>query len=215
MVRRGPDGKFRSGGGGEGRDNCKVVTGSLTNTVPAADLSGGTISVQVDGEESEVFDFTQVLDSNEVFEAQVVEVTAGLHMPTTATAEGSAQLEWTARTGYGVDRAVKSAFYGNPAQVEDGVADINTLTTDADDVLTSGRLSASAGFGDSVNGLGAGAEHGFDYRRMPFVNEFGGGVHFDSDDELTIPHTVEIDNVSDHAVEAFFEIVMTGPVHGD
>lgn len=212
MPRRDPKtGKFVSGSGGEyPRDR---IFGSIASTVPAADLAGGTTDANVFGEDSEVIDFSEYLDSDEVFEIAAVTVTATLAMPTTATAEGAAQLNWSVASDLGKGRVIAPTHYGGNTMRESETADIRQAQWDDDTVITQGTMTATAGFGDSVNGLGAGSFDGYERERIAFWDEYGSGPIYDADDELSVPHTMYIDNVSDHAVVAEIVVFLEGEVH--
>lgn len=210
MVRRDPQtGQFVSGGEDAADDR---LTGSISSTVPAADLSGGTASQAVDGETAEVIDFTQVLDSDEVFEVAALTVEASLSLPTTATAESAAQLNWTVSNDLGASQVINPVHYGNSAMEEQGIADVRAEQWDDDGTLATGHLVAESSVGDSTNGLGAGAENDRERIRIPFWGDYGSGPVFDQNDELTAPHQFYIDNVDDHAVLATIVCHLEGNV---
>lgn len=210
MPRRDPrTGKFVSGGDSAADDR---ITGSISTTVPAADLAGGIEEIGVDGERAEVIDFTSILDSDEIFEVAAMTTTVALSGPTTATAEGSLQLNWTVATDLSESRVINPVFFGKSVHRTQGVADIRQAQWDDDSVLTNGLLTATPSMRDTATGTAGGSHEGFDRERIGFWDEFGSGPVFDQDDELTAPHKLYCDGVDDHAIVATILVSLEGNV---
>lgn len=212
MPRRDPQtGKFLSGGVDSWAD-IRTVSGAMNSTIPAADLAGGTGNAVVNGENSEIVDFSNLLDNDEIFEVLAGQFVATLSMPTTATAESAARLNWVLRGDLGEGAGEHPGHYGFGAEREDGIVDIRSQQYWDADRLAVGHLTATNSVVDTVNALGAGGDDGFDRVDLEF-GHLGAGPQFDSDDEVGVPHTVYFDNISDHAVEAGFDVHLVGTVH--
>lgn len=210
--RRDPStGKFVSGSG-ERWDELEVLYGGIAATIPAADLSGGLHHEWVAGSETEVIDFTAELDREEVFETRVIDVTVTLSMPTTATAEGAAEMEWALSSNFDNEPSPTPTFYGGDLGEESGTADINaSQMDDAGSLLTVGRLTATPSIADTVNALAAGGD---DDRRQKTLT-YGRGPRFDDNDQIAAPFSFHIDNVSDHAVVGTVDVMIAGIVDED
>lgn len=217
MVYRGPDGKFRSDDDRQGRcDRHTAFTGYLSSTIPAADLSGGENVDLVDGEESVIIDFGDELDNDEVFVPELLYITAGLHGPTTASAESSLSLGYMLSTDLQNVRpanAWRGTFYGAGETTSQGIVDVAQNDSSDDSVLFAGGMFGSPSHSDSTNGLAAGNDAGHETTRLPLATETGHSVSLDADDELSVPHQIASDNVSDHAVQASFAVHVFGAVY--
>lgn len=211
MVRRDPEtGKFVSSGSAIDWHRTTRLMGVLHSTIPAADLSGATNEHEVLGDGTEIVDFGTVLGHDEVFRIRSMRVNATLGLPTTSTAESSAELSYTigADAGGGIVQ-LDSSFYAGKVHREEGLADIAQTDAEVPDIIAAGELHATADFGDSVNGLGAGADYDRDRYWVHFGDE---GPVYDADDELYAEHEFGIDNVSDHAVNGSFMVLIHGVV---
>lgn len=198
-------GKFRSGDRPDNFDH-ESIAASITVTLPAADLGGGTLTEEVDGEQGELIDFTEPLNRDEIFELHSLQVSTTLSMPTTATAEGSAELAYQVVTDFaGPGPAGRPSFYGGPVEQEDGIADVNTFQDHEDDYLARGRLVASPSHSDTVNALAGGADNANENYIVPVHD-----LRLDENDELTVPMALAVNNVSDHAVVATVDVVAHG-----
>lgn len=211
--RRDPStGKFVSGSGVDAWHDVESISGALRSNLPAADLAGGTGNTVVNYRESEIVDFTNILDNDEIFEVLGGHLVATLAMPTTATAEGSAQLNWVLRGDPEEGAGEHPPFYGFGPELSDGIADIRQQQYDDNDRLAVGHLTATPSFLDTVNALGGGGDDGFDRAELDF-SDVGTGPQYDADDEIGIPHTFYYDGVSDHAISAGFDLHLFGRVH--
>lgn len=210
-MRRDPEtGQFVSSGGGTDWTDTTRVVGTLHSSIPAADLAGGTNEYEAIGDEVEVIDFGSTLDNDEVFRVLATRTTAVLAMPTTATAESSAQMSY----GVSMDAAapvlqVDDPFYTGKVHKETGIIDTTNSSDEANELLTVGELAADASAADTTNGLGVGADIDRDRQQTAYG---GAGPVFDKDDELYIPHEFGVDNISDHAVNASFSVFLHGVV---
>lgn len=216
MPRRDPStGKFVSGGDLDWSDTT-VVTGSLASTIPAADLAGGQTQAEVMGENSQIVNLNNELDHDETFEVVWAYLSISLALPTTATAESYAALEWTLRTDLGRNFIAGNPGWGGSATKTAGIVDIEVHEgeryNDAS-IVAGGRLRAENSHSDSVNGLAAGADSDREDVKLPFFTEMGGGPSLDQDDEMSVPHQFTVDNASDHSVQASFDLAMRGIVH--
>lgn len=194
------------------------TTAILTTTgtqIPAADLTGGNTDHDPlqDADVTQVLDFSGHLDSDEVFELIALDYHINLALPATASAESSALAAY-------VYSRVPDVFAPNPSfwatgQRESGVYDVNGATGGDEDasVLHQGELAATADFGDSTNGLGAGAFIGYDSNLVPFRALYGVGPMFDMDDEIYFPVVFYSDNISDHAIHLTQRAEWRGIVH--
>lgn len=213
-MRRDPQtGKFVSSGGGGSSvpwSKQKRLAGSIHITIPAADLAGGTEEVDTIGDATEIIDFTDQLENDEIYRLHSMDVTSVLALPTSATAEGNAW--WNFVVGPESDTPVMQSspsFYIGSPVVEDGIADITGVTREAGGVMYNGMLYAEAGLLDTVNGAGAGAAPA----NMEETVHFGpDGPVFDRDDELYAPSEINVDDVSDHAVVASVGVLLHGHV---
>lgn len=214
MPRRDPKtGKFVSGSSLSSWHDVDAVSAGLTTTVPAADLAGGTSSANVTGETAELIDFGDPLRDDEIFECHVMHLTATLSMPTTATAESAVMMDFNVMTDLGgAGPGIKAVHYGAGTQRTQGIADVNADQLDDDSILYNGRMTATNSLADSVNGLAAGGDDDRLRETVRFVPDLGVGPRFDEDDELAVPHNIDIDNVSNHAVVATFDVHLVGSV---
>lgn len=214
MVRRDPDsGKFVSGSGGVDWSETTAVEASYTSLIPAADLSGGTGQHNVDGEEAEIIDFSEVMANDEVFEVLGIQMSANLGLPTTATAEGSA----TFRFGLGSssDRSVhgnSGPFYAGGFDVEQDSVDVQKSQNVDPGILLNGNLYAEPSHSDTTNGLAAGAAPANEQWVVSPEEALGASPVYDRDDELYLVHEIDVDNISDHAVRAAVLLTVHGRV---
>lgn len=215
MPRRDPNtGKFVSGSRPD-FDRFTSVRATLDATIPAADLAGGTGTNKVEGEESQLIDFNNELDADELFIPWQFHFVVSHQLPTTATAESSSQLDWVFMTDLDDLRPnAGSVFYGAGPIVEDGISDIRAAESFDASILWGGKMGAEAGHSDTVNGLAGGANHGYDSMTLDAL-AMGSPWSFDEDDELAVPHDVQFDNISDHAVQTAFTVVAHGGIVED
>lgn len=206
MPRRDSDGQFVSS---PDYNEMTGITASISMTIPAADLAGGTQAEGVWGDETEIVDFTPILDNDEVYELHHMEGTALCAMPTTATAEGDALIEYAYTRDFDIPSGVMSGtstFFGASA-VEEGIVDINASGADDEqEVLHGSHLWSTPSAIDSVNGTGAGSDLDRERFEKDFVDRYGSGPAFDADDEIAVPTWFHLSGISDHAV-AFQTVV--------
>lgn len=213
MPRRDPKtGKYVSGSDVDDWSDVRAISGTLSSTIPAADLAGGTGNSVVGGEESEVIDFSNVLANDEVLEVMQLQMVTSLSAPTTATAESAVFLNYVLRGDLGEGAGQHPVHYGFGTHVEENAVDIRQSQYDDNDRLVTGHMPAENSHSDSATGLAAGADAGFDRVDLDF-GSLGAGPNFDADDEIGIPHSIYYDNVSDHAVLAHFDVHLFGQVH--
>lgn len=212
MPRRNPDGTFAAS---PGSADLHTFVGRMVSSIAAADLGGGTVFEEVIGSDPTILDFTQHLDSGEIFEAWSVQGRAVLALPTTATAESSAYVQY-AISGGTEDRvapASPTVLTGQEDVSNGSKVSISRDWEENDSVVYVGDMAAEASLADTTNGLAGGADHDADEIDAEFADTFDGiGPQFDSDDELTVPHTFDIRNVSDHDVIFGVALRVTGPV---
>lgn len=216
MPARDPEtGKFVSGSKQVHRDDGDTLLADLVAVIPAADLSGGTVRPKMEGEAAELVDFGNVLDSDEVFEVYRLSLMVTLSMPTTATAEGSAQADYTLTDDLTDFVGTTGTFYGSTPQRETDIIDIRVNQHDQDDWLVNGRLVAAPSVADSAAGLAAGSDNGIQLHNVPYLAYFGSGPRFDEDDEIGVPTQIAVDNVSDHAVQFTADLLIEGEIFED
>lgn len=196
----------------------EAIHGRLTATVEAADLSGGTPTGTLDGANSQAIDLDDFLDSHEQFVVNAVEFAGHLHMPTTATAEGSAVVH--CRVGEQEDiSSFGSTFYsGNTDATETGSQLTWKIRRGAQEETGFWRayyFTAGSSVADSTNGLGAGAMDSYVYDLTTFDDLGIEKPVLDDDDEIHIPSVWGIDNVSDHAVNWEAEVGLYGGLRHD
>lgn len=205
MPQRDPQtGKFVSGGSGK----VRRVQGRLQSVIPAADLAGGSTTAKVTGEEAEIVDFSTVLESDEMFHLDALTFAATLAMPTTATAESSGRLAYSVdRDSAGGLEFLDDPFYNGQVHSQEGIVDLTSSSGESTETIHVGELRVEASIADTVNALAAGAD--IDRERQVLYPQ---AQAFDRDDELYIPHDINVDNVSDHAVAASWILLLEGRV---
>lgn len=215
MVRRDPQtGKFVSGGGDHSWAETNQITGAISYTIPAADLSGGTGTTGSTEHHSELVDFTHILDNDEVFLLDAMMVVASFYLPTTATAEGSGAFSYAIGPESGAVGSVlhTSPFYLGSADKSDGIVDINQEMKEGENVLHVGQLHGEASLADTTNSLAGGAEYENEREFISFRKDIGAQPAFDADDELYCPMEFSYDNISDHAIGATVKVLLNGRV---
>lgn len=219
MPRRDPQtGKFVSGGGGFGGsvDRMTTISGGLSGLIPAADLAGGVTEVTVDGEDAEIVNLSKFLDSDETFEVAWAALDAYLGLPTTATAESSANLTYELRTDLEnmgkAGHAARSSHYGGSVTHESGIADMRKDEGEDSSLLYVGSAYAEPSHSDTTNGLAAGSDSYSDSVLLPIKAEMLRTVRLDEDDEVMVASRIGVDNISDHAVVWGFGLTMHGAV---
>lgn len=216
MPRRDPKtGKFVSSDGCVTRNDADTVMADFVSVIPAADLSGGTTTPsdgRVEGEDAEIVNFSNLLDSDEVFEIYRLTLMTSLSLPTTASAEGSAQADYTLTDDLTDFVGTTGSFYGAGPEIQTGIVDIRANQFDDDDWLVNGRLWASPSHSDSAAGLAAGSDAMSQLHEVGYLSEYGGGPRFDEDDEIAITHEITVDNVSDHAVQFTADLLLVGEI---
>lgn len=208
--RRDPQtGKFvAGGGGGPGWDDTKVLTATIHTEIPAADLSGGTDTVRVDGTEARLINLDDLLDHDEQYQVHAMAWEALLALPTTATAESYARLAYAVGKDSEdfLPQTMTPVFWGGAPDEEVGTVDISQDHADRK-VWYHGELEATNSVVDSTNTLGAGGDHD----RFRTMFGFGpDGPKMDDTDELYVPHEWHVDNISDHAVIGTFRATLYG-----
>lgn len=207
MVRRDPQtGQFVSEGPGSGFDRWANYQGTIAVNVPAADLSGGQESLQFDTADAQLFDFTDVLDNDEVFVLQVLHMTADLRMGTTATAEAATHVGYIITEDHqdASPLTTRTTHIAGPLPQTDftqGIVDGAIAQEDNDDIFLTGGLYAENSHSDTTNAVAAGAAPAHVERTYAPGPMQGREVAFDADDELFCLGELNIDNVSDHAVQ--------------
>lgn len=209
MVRRDPQtGKFVASAGEE---RSHTVLGRLNSEIPAADNSGGVTTQQVEGEDAEIVDFNEVVDGDEIFHLRRFILSATLWMPTTATAESSGYVSYGISGSLGRPGPVHTSpthFSGAIGQQE-GIVDLSQSSVHDDSVIYAGVLATEASHSDTTNNVSGGGFGQTDQRVFHF-NE--GEFVFDADDELVVPHEIETENVSDHAIQAMWMLTLHGTI---
>lgn len=222
MVHRDPEtGKFVSSGDSGHFDSyrdLRSASGLVSAEIPAADLSGGTTAHDSLEDANLLLDGDRYLEPNELMELVAVAFTSTLSGPTTASAESS----MAAAVQYGFEETFEGvidtppAFWAGSGLIENsGVYDVNRGDEDADSALWMERLQATADFGDSTNGLGAGADIDRARRFIPYRRLYGLGPTLSADESLFAPIRIFTDNVSDHAVQVEAAVHAVYKVHED
>lgn len=214
MVRRDPDtGKFVSDSGGQQYDHHEMTTiqGSLGVEIPAADLSGGTTAhPKLEGEDTEIIDFTGVIGGDEAFEVVHARYNVVFFPGTTSSGQGREALMVEIGPTGALQMNNSPAFW--QTDVENDVYDIGTESVDDTDVLHHAFL---AGHSETKDGTGASGSGTYmrDAATVPYKALTGGmGPTFDQDDELFAPLRMWTDAVSNHAAEAFITVNLSGKV---
>lgn len=220
MVYRDPDtGKFVSDGSSSHGDVDRYarVTGALSMSIPAADLSGGINAEELIGDEAEIVDFSNNLDNDEVFVVHRIDIRSVFTMPTTATAEGSGFAAYRLVADQ-AERSVTGALqpvdpYGRPEHFsggEDGLFNVRQAESFDSSDLYQGMMVAENSWSDTANSVAGGAAPGDDRTVLEFEEE--NRPAFDSNDELTMPSVIDVQNVSDHAIALSHSVVLHGAV---
>lgn len=209
MPTRDPQtGKFVSGKKA-GRE--RSITATYGTTIPAADLSGGTSIARVSGEAAVFVDFSDKLHNDEVFHLDRIQGRLSVAMPTTATAEGYAMLEYVlSQDGNDSSWSTSNAFWSGSPHTEDGIVDITQVDTDDESTLYAGVSTVAPSVADTANNMTAGAEN--DHDDILRVWPEDETPVFDENDELAFPHQWHVDNVSDHAVYGEVVALLEGRV---
>lgn len=216
MAARDPEtGQFVSGGAAGGIDWSKldVAVGGINVNIPAADNTGATGSDASFGDNVEVIDFTQFLDSGEVFESLMMRWAGRLWLPTTATAEGTAvMVGGLTLTGDSESTVFGLHQYGAAPQREDGRLNISNHDNVDNDVLHNFTLAATAGFRDTTTGTGGGAEDGYDSAFYDYVSNGVTGPKFDDNDTLYMPFRLAQQEIADHGISMVGKVTIVGHV---
>lgn len=204
MPHRDPrTGQFVSGSSEE-----ESITAGLGMNIPAADLSGGNNAQYVDGEEATLVDFTEVLDSDEVFEIHSLMLANAYYAPTTATAEGSALVEWelTPDPNGSSGAYAGTAFWNSSPDREEGIADMFMSQTDGEETLSVGVMGVIPSLNDTTNGTGAGGDWENERVNLGWEDP----IEMDANDALYLNQHHHFDNISDHAVSMQSRAVLKG-----
>lgn len=213
--RRDPDtGQYVSSDSHPEWNDMTTIFGGVGYGIPAADLAGGSHFDNVAGEESQVVDFSPVLDNDEVFVLHQMTGYAWIGMPTTATAEGSMAFEYGLVTDLGAIQpsgpTTPPGPLSNDLDAETDTVDVTQYQDEETNILHTSALYAEAGLADTVNALAAGGSPS----REDFRQVFGqNGPGFDRSDEVLAPAEFHVDNVSDHSVNASVGVLLRGRIH--
>lgn len=213
MPRRDPKtGKFVSGGGALDWSDVTVINGEYHSEIPAADLAGGKTSVTVDGDSTELIDFTPLLASDEVYVIDSCRINAVLAGPTSATAEGSMFVTYAlggdSSGGGGIPQ-----FYGGSTHKEDGIVDIKQGSGEISPRWYTDQLAGTPSMRDTATGTAGGSDWGSHDDWVHFSTLLGArGPVYDRDDEIYLPHQIAVDGIDDHAVQASWTVTLYGTV---
>lgn len=196
--------------------DTEVFTGAVWHEIPAADLSGQT-QAQLFEERpgSELIDFGQELDNDEVFEALTIDYGFKLYAHTTATAEGyvEAATGITANVPASSWVAENTPFFGN-IEFQNGIIDSAVFNDETEEEwLANAFLAAEPSHSDTTNAVAAGAMYDEVRRLVPLRLLYGTGPMYDDNDSLFAPVHFNVDNVSDHAVGLAVYCLVRGPIH--
>lgn len=214
MPQRDPTtGKFVSGSGGHAWTDQKRIMGISSATIPAADLSGGTVEVDVKGDHAELVDFSGSLENDEIFHVNAAYIASYLGLPTTATAEGSAVMNYEiGADSTGILTEATPTFYGGNQNGGSGIADMSYSSSEGGSQWFVDQLYAEPSLNDTVNGTGAGGSPAQNQEMLSFAADLGAGPAYDRDDEIYAPAEIQVDNVSDHAVTTSVWTMLYGHV---
>lgn len=187
-------------------DRTERLHGAVSVSVPAADATGGDQTQVFDTEDSELIDFSDELDEDEVFHLQAAYVSVAAYASVTATAES------TLVATYGISRDTMDAgpLLTRPSHTasapssaidfEQGIIDGSVAQDDDDSLLLTGVLASEPSAADSTNGLGLGAAPANDSRSVLPWADMGQTWEFDDDDELKLLGELDFEGASDHGV---------------
>lgn len=197
-------------------DRALSLHGRITYTIPAVDLGGGAEDHTVDGDEAEILDLDNEIDSDETFEVRYVRIESSAGAATTATAEGSMFTQWALRTdSETLEPASPGGPYSGSANREEGDIDVSVNElgdTTAENVIAIGVNHAENSAADSTNGLGLGAMYDHSETVVDYTSAYGGGIQLDANDNLSVPAKIDVNNVSDNAVYAAYTVSVYGVV---
>lgn len=210
-MRRDPrTGQFVSDDDHDDWTDTTRIAASMHSSIPAADLGGGVVTEGVEGAEAQIAEFTDILENDEIFHLHSLQISATFAMPTTATAESSGECTWVLTRGsHAYPFFINSPFYNGSVDAEDGIVDITSHSEEESQALAVGQMRAEPSFKDTVNALGAGGQNDADHRTVHFGPR---GPAYDRDDELYLVHEFDVDNVSNHAVDASWHCLLHGVI---
>lgn len=214
MPQRDPKtGKFVSGGGSMDWSDTTQIGAYVSYSIPAADLAGGTgVTGAEQHESTELVNFSPMLANDEVFVLHAARVTAGLALPTTATAESSGGMSFVIGTEpSGQLHSVRSPFYHGSSDGGDGIIDYSKASKETGGVWHRGQAYAEASHSDTVNAVSAGSAPA-NQTEMVVFDDIGARPAYDRDDEIYAPAELWYDNISDHAIEATITVLLFGHV---
>lgn len=210
-IRRDPEtGQFVSPSRRDGGRRAATFSGFWRGEVVAADITSGTDTVVVDGTDATVLDFTERLDSDEVFEMHHLEAVIAVMPEATATAEHSYKMLYAL-----VSDAI--AFFDQDS--------LDTFTTDVtspfnvevsreelddDSILLLGNFSSAGDFRDTATGTGGGSDNNTGFHSMSWPAMDLPPPAFDQDDELAFPHTVDIVASDDQGINVHAAVTAHG-----
>lgn len=205
-VRRDPQtGKFMSVNEvPDGRRDTYIAT--LSVSVPAADLTTGNDSFQVDGDEVIAVDLEEFLDGDEAFAIHYVTLESSIDPNRTATAEHNALVHALLTTD--LINLEFDAMTGTPT--EEGAVDIRQAEYNDEDILAAHTLTGSGDFADSAAGVGAGADQQVVETTVNFAAAELPLPVVDDDDDFMIPTGLLIRGADDQGVG----VRHTATIHG-
>lgn len=205
-VKRDPEtGEFTSGGGVDWADT-RTIVGTVYTEIPAADLSGGTIDEEVQGDPGlELVDWDGIIvQENEVVEVVDAMFMAHVSAHTTATAEGFVGVGFEVKTDNSIDQqGLEPPFFGGGGDLNSasGIVDGNNSTQRLEGNVFTGYLAGEPSHSDTTNTLAGGAEYAQLHQWYPYREVYDQGPMYDMDDSWFVPHEFHVDNISDHAVQ--------------
>lgn len=183
-----------------------VFHGQLEYQIPAADLTAGVDSQNVEGEEATIIDMNNFLGPDEVFRAHSIDMMVGFTAGATATEEQNVETAYLLRE----DGALEGTQLDGTTTVAEGIIDAVQNSSFNSDVIFTGSMSSEANFADTTNGLGGGSgwpvnQHSINYPAAELPPPT-----FDEADELRVPGGLIVDGSDDQAQGVVFSVVARG-----
>lgn len=190
-------------------DATETFTAALQYFIPAADLSTGSDTATVDGEEAIAVDFTEFLDSDEVFVAHSFDLHVQITPNRTATAEHVINCDYALRG----DGQLGPVTLGIGSTRSDGIIDVFQEESEDDDIIFQGAITGSGDLADSTNSLAGGADQTHADHSVTFPEAALPAPAFDQDDELYVPARIQVRGSDDQGINVRFAVTARGKTY--